>query len=79
MQINLVWAYAKLAHYHSDLVAAVADAVADQLQEMKLGHIKKVLHAFATLNAPMARMGAALVKEVAERLGSGSLAVKQAR
>lgn len=67
----MAWAYAKLAHYHSDLLAAVADAAAGEAGELSVQHILNILWAAATLNWPASRMASTLAGELLRRINEG--------
>lgn len=73
MQFNVAWAYAKLGHYHTDLMAAIADVAISQTEELSVAHIINILWAFSVLNFPAPRMIEAMLAEVQRRMSTEQL------
>lgn len=68
----LVSGYAKLAHYHADLMVSVATSVVEQLSDLSDLHLTNLLYSYAILNVDASAMFASVVKELKIRLASAS-------
>jgi len=68
----LVSGYAKLAHYHADLMVSVATSVVEQLSDLSDLHLTNLLYSYAILNVAASAMFASVVKELKLRLKSAT-------
>jgi hypothetical protein len=77
---QMVWAFAKMNYYHTDLMAAVAAATAagEVCGEMLTPHLVITLHAYATLNAASPQLFNAIIAELLKRLQTESLPASSA-
>ncbi|KAL4515162.1 hypothetical protein Ndes2526A_g09534 [Nannochloris sp. 'desiccata'] len=66
----LVSGYAKLAHYHADLMVSVATSVVEQLSDLSDLHLTNLLYSYAILNVDASAMFSSVVKELKTRLAA---------
>lgn len=62
--------YAKLAHYHADLMVSVATSVVEQLSDLSDLHLTNLLYSYAILNVDASAMFSSVVKELKTRLAA---------
>jgi hypothetical protein len=64
----LVNGYARLSHYHADLMVAVATNILEQLSDLTDLNLTNFLHTYAILHVSVPEVHAAVVKELKHRL-----------
>lgn len=62
--------YARLAHYHADLMVSVAGSIVEQIDDLSDQHLVHLLHSYAVLNVAAPEMFPTVVEELRKRLAT---------
>ena len=69
--------FAKLAHYHADLMMSVAATIVEQIDDLCDQHMVHLMHSYAVLNVAAPEMFPAVVKKLLKRLSESDFTFNQ--